>query len=160
MKKFSPHYHRMTAYDRQAMSPHRLDWDGQPRLQKQYPDLPVVPLPEIVGPEPVDIRKVMAQFIDTPAGHLSDLQQLSGALHLADGITGRSRQGNGYFYFRSPPSAGALYPNELYLVKFAASPGLEAGVYYYDTYGRRLIRIRRATSERFSPKPMSRPATF
>jgi SagB-type dehydrogenase family enzyme len=149
MKNFSFHYHRITGYDRQAMSPHRLDWDGQPRLQKQYPHLPVVPLPETVWPEPADIRMVLTETIDTPAGHLSDLQQLSSALHLANGLTGRSRQGNSYFYFRSPPSAGALYPNELYLVKYAASPDLEAGVYFYDTYEHRLIRIRRGNFHAF-----------
>ena len=134
------------------MSPHRLDWDGQPRLQKRYPELPVVLLPEVPGPEPIDIRMVMTESIDRPSGHLSDLQQLSRTLYLANGLTGRSRQGNSFFYFRSPPSAGALYPNELFLARFATSPELEAGIYHYDPYERRLICIRRGNFGDFFPE--------
>ena len=51
---------------------------------------------------------------------------------MANGLTARSRQGDGFFYYRSAPSAGALYPMDVYVVVGEGGVAqLEAGVYHY-----------------------------
>ena len=62
-----------------------------------------------------------------------DLVQLSQLLWAAQGETDESG-------LRAAPSAGALYPLELYLVAGAVE-GLEPGVYRYEVDGHRLARV-------------------
>jgi SagB-type dehydrogenase family enzyme len=145
------HYHRLTAYDRFRMTPHRLDWAGQPRQYKTYPDLPAVVLPEIDSLYPEAWEKISAGVSGDASARPPDLAELSKIFYLANGLTGRSRQQNGYFYYRSPPSAGALYPNELYLAWFG-SADLEAGLYHYEPYQRRLSRLRDGNLQALLPE--------
>lgn len=65
-----------------------------------------------------------------------ELDQLSQLLWAAQGITGR------HGFKRAVPSAGALYPMELYAVTGSQSVHqLEAGVYHYVAAGHMLVRI-------------------
>lgn len=125
------------------MTPHRLDWAAQPWLEKHYPDLPVINLSQVAEPDRVGLRDVLNGNIKTDSDRLPDISRISEALYLANGLTGRTRHGKDDFYFRSSPSAGALYPNELYLVCFHTSPEIQAGVYYADTGRKRLLQLRR-----------------
>lgn len=133
-------YHRATAYDRRAMEPHGLDWASQPSPYKAYPGRDGVPLPEVE-----DLPKTSLQAVyraDSPqASGSPDLAALSRICFLAAGLTARSRHGDSYFYYRSAPSAGALYPNEIYLAALedAAAP---AGIYHVGVHNRFLTRIR------------------
>ena len=52
-------------------------------------------------------------------------------------------------YYRSVPSAGALYPTELYICSHAVN-GLDSGVYYYDIYGFSLKQLRSDIIEPFT----------
>ena len=61
------------------------------------------------------------------------LDQVSRILFSAQGITRQNR-------FRTVPSAGALYPLEVYLVTGSVQ-GLEAGVYAYRPHGHELIQV-------------------
>lgn len=73
-------------------------------------------------------RRSVRNFRDTPLS-LAEVGQL---LWAAQGITGGDR-------FRTAPSAGALYPLEVYLVAGRVE-GLEAGVYKYRPERHALLR--------------------
>jgi SagB-type dehydrogenase family enzyme len=159
MATSSRHYHRLTAYQRHDMTPHRLDWAGQPRQYKIYPALPDVMLPEISRLYDHDLRDILSGGgVDTP-GRTPPLKDLSRVLYLANGLTGRTRHQGGYFYYRSPPSAGALYPNELYLVWFG-SEDLDPGLYHTDPYQRRLTRLRPGNLRNFFPTTAGESGLF
>lgn len=63
------------------------------------------------------------------------LQSLASLLWAANGLTGT----DGGFNHRTTPSAGALYPLEIYLVAFRVD-GLAPGVYHYDPHDSTLRR--------------------
>ena len=91
-----------------------------------------LPEPRLEGDVPVEralaARRSVREYSGEPL-RLADLAQLVWA---AQGITHPA----GY---RTTPSAGALYPLELYLVAGEVL-GLEAGVYRYVPAGHRLVR--------------------
>ena len=74
-------------------------------------------------------RRTKRDYLNKPIS----LKQLSQLLWAAQGIT--SPRG-----FRTAPSAGALYPLELYIVVGNVS-GLTTGVYHYLPHGNRLEKI-------------------
>jgi SagB-type dehydrogenase family enzyme len=151
MTKTSRHYHRLTAYDRHRMTPHRLDWTAQPRQFKSYPDLPGVTLPEISNLFPGEWGAVSSGIMTDNQAAPPGLEDLSRIFYLANGLTGRSRMQDGYFYYRSPPSAGALYPNELYLAWFGGAD-LAPGLYHYEPHQRQLTRLRDGDLRAFIPE--------
>jgi SagB-type dehydrogenase family enzyme len=91
-----------------------------------------LPEPQLAGDVPVEralaARRSVREYRDVPL-RLADLAQLAWS---AQGVTHPA----GY---RTAPSAGALYPLELYVV-VGEVPGLEAGVYQYVPAGHRLVR--------------------
>jgi SagB-type dehydrogenase family enzyme len=123
------------------MEPHYMDWQHQPAPYKRYPGIPTVELFEITSFYQKKLWDIFdSSEIETPATDLN-MESLSKILVLANGLTGKSRQGGMDFYYRSAPSAGALYPNEIYL----AWPGrgsLADGIYHYGVYNRSLTRLR------------------
>jgi len=72
--------------------------------------------------EAVDLRRSVREFINKPL----ELKMLSQLLHAAQGITGRF----GKHRLRAAPSAGALYPFEIYIVVNQVK-NLERGIYHY-----------------------------
>ncbi len=146
MCKTPKSYHQGTGYDRYAMEPHAMDWANSPDPYKSYAGLDGVALPEIQNsfdPDLFerDLQAVYAAGRVKKAAANPELEILSKVCLLAGGLTARSRQGDGYFYFRSAPSAGALYPNEIY---FAAlnSRTFPAGIYHFGVHNRFLTRLR------------------
>ena len=91
-----------------------------------------LPEPRLEGDVPVEralaARRSVREYRNVPL-ELTDLAQLVWA---AQGVTDPA----GY---RTSPSAGALYPLELYVVA-GEVVGLEAGVYRYVPTGHRLVR--------------------
>jgi SagB-type dehydrogenase family enzyme len=75
-------------------------------------------------------RRSVRDFSRAPL-NVTDVSQL---LWAGQGITAKGR-------FRTAPSAGALYPLEIYLVAGAVE-GLDAGVYRYVAEGHALVRVR------------------
>lgn len=135
-------YHRQTAYGRGALGGGYLDWSARPAVYKNYRGLPTVALPE-------DIRGFHRPFfevlfrtggLETRAQEL-DGEKLGRALVLTYGITAQSGRGADAFFYRSVPSAGALYPCELY-VAVQGLPDLEDGLYHHDLARNRLVRLR------------------
>jgi SagB-type dehydrogenase family enzyme len=81
-------------------------------------------------------RRTARQF----AGRSLTVEELSKLLHFSYGITGAapiSKTQDEYQYFRSAPSAGALYPLEIYLVLWGISD-LAPGVYHYSVFNHAL----------------------
>ena len=133
-------YHLKTAYRRNDMDRHFLDWDNQPRQVKTYPSfLPTVPLPRSEEFTRQSLWKIPA--IDSVAGSM-DLKKLAEILDLTLTFTAGARHSSGDFYYRSAASAGALYPNEIYAaVDETILP--DKGLYYYDLFRRSLTLLRK-----------------
>lgn len=137
-------YHHATSYDRYAMKPHSLDWKNQPAPYKQYPGIETIALPEVTDLYAVSLLEAFQQRVQKDPGRPFGLETLSRVLMLACGLTAKARQPGGEFYFRSAPSAGALYPNELYLL-WPGTKELAAGLYHYGVHNRGLTPLRTGT---------------
>jgi len=98
----------------------------------------VIKLPEPQTSGGISVEKAISQrrsvrnFSDKPL----NLDQISQLLWAAQGITGPEGEK------RAAPSAGALYPMELYVVTGADLKDLEKGVYHYITEGHKIERVK------------------
>jgi len=116
----------------------RFDWTNKPALYRTYPGAEAVPLS---APR---FRAVPALEAIAPAQALRgnadevDRDVLGTILFLAGGIT-RARSSGGDI--RATAAAGALYPNELYVIT-GQLPTMSAGVYHYEPQGGQLSRLR------------------
>lgn len=102
-------YHMKTKHSYYSIraNPNRLDWDNQPSAFKSYPDsFPRVEL---------DLEKENHSFI----------------YHIA-GISAKKTYPGVEYYLRINPSAGALYPNEVYF-QSRGNEDIEDGVYHFDS---------------------------
>lgn len=113
---------------------------AQPAPYKEYPDAPVVPLPDTPPAGGPPIEAVIAQRRSVREYHPRPLrlEELSRLLHYSGGITDRR---DPTFAFRAAPSSGALFPTEIYPVVFNIR-GAVAGVYHYDVQRHRLELLR------------------
>jgi len=124
-------YHVATSYDRNRMEGHVLDWENQPGVFKEYPGIQPISLPEPgLFPER-NLSAILRDVQMDPEGGEVDIKVLSTMLFLSYSLTAKVRQGSGQFYFRSAPSAGALYPAELYLASSGIA-GLRDGLYHFS----------------------------
>ena len=75
------------------------------------------------------------------SGEELSMEEISKLLHFAYGITGSTQLGNTFQPFRASPSAGALYPLEIYPFIFNVE-GLQKGIYHYNVKDHLLELIR------------------
>lgn len=125
-------YHQATKHSLHSLrsSRHFLDWRNEPLQYKIYPDLAVLPLPAqlpVSGLSALSALHAPEVALETTPS----LRQLAYLLYYSAGITKKLLGPSGETYFRAAPSAGALYPIEIYLV-CADLPGLSAGVYHFN----------------------------
>jgi SagB-type dehydrogenase family enzyme len=113
-----------------------LDWGNHPFPFKLYPDLEPLPLPRELPQSSLPATQVLSGHSSAPASAL-DLAGLARLLFFAAGVT-RILHG---VLFRAAPSAGALYPTELYAV-CGPLAGLPAGVYHFEPAEFALRRLR------------------
>ena len=98
----------------------------QPERYKTYPQAKKIKLPSpdttpgLSLETAIETRRSRRDYTDTPLS----LVNLSHLLHLAAGITSREQQ------LRAAPSAGALYPLEVYVVVHRVQD-LPTGIYHY-----------------------------
>ncbi|MEW6263915.1 MAG: SagB family peptide dehydrogenase [Thermodesulfobacteriota bacterium] len=133
-------YHRLTRYSRLSLSGGGLDWSNQPSLYKAYPEAERVDLPrDLVLP------KAPAQLILAGRAARSpqplNLTVLADLLFMAYGFTAKTYHGSEAFLYRSAPSAGALYPVEIYLAARGVT-GLADGLYHYSLLDFSLTMLR------------------
>ena len=134
-------YHRYTMYDPLKMGGHALDWSNQPGVYKNYSGLSRVSLTEIAALPDKSFTDLLKPCHAASDARNVSLQDLSRMLFLGYGITARRQSAGDGFYYRSVPSAGALYPCELYLATQSVS-GLADGLYHYAIHRRDLGRLR------------------
>jgi SagB-type dehydrogenase family enzyme len=117
-------------------------------VEKTFPETrptgPVIdlPAPRFDGPVSVEAalknRRSIRSYLETPLT-LADVSQL---LWAAYGITKTFDNMPAFLRggLRTAPSAGALYPLELYLAAFNVT-GLPAGIYWYNSEKHQLVRL-------------------
>jgi SagB-type dehydrogenase family enzyme len=113
-----------------------LDWGNHPLPFKVYPDLEPLPLPRELPESSVPATEVLAGQVSAPVSAL-DLAGLARLLFFSAGVT----RFLGGVLFRAAPSAGALYPTEVYVV-CGPLAGLPAGVYHFEPAEFVLRRLR------------------
>lgn len=109
-----------------------IDWGDAPPDLKSYPRAPHIRL------ERGDVgRRGLSASLRGAGVRTHDLlrlPELGDLLHLSAGVTERQRSGRA---LRAAPSAGALFPSELYVLARSVQ-GLAPGVYHYDPDQERL----------------------
>lgn len=127
------HYHERTKYDPQTINAKNkpLNWNEQPVPFKEYK----------IGTS-FDLKPYLSEkpdaFVDDEVG--AWWQRLSQLLFCSYGLTGMVQTVGEPFYLRSAPSAGGLYPAEIYLVS-RGTPLLPGGLYNYQARSHTLIHF-------------------
>jgi SagB-type dehydrogenase family enzyme len=141
MSSFLERYHELTKYDPRTID--RLgqaNWAEQPRAWKA-----------ITGTEHVDIRphlEFLSEFVrgDGSAGaypspsNVLDLASLSRISWFASGVSAMGGSPQDPHLYRTNPSAGGLYPIELYWIVLDVE-GLEPGIWQFHAPGFALVPV-------------------
>ncbi len=128
------HYHERTKYDPEtiAAKSQGLDWSKQPVPFKEYKIGTTFDLKPYLQEEP-------QVFADDTASIW--WQRISRLLFCSYGLTAKLETMMGYpIYLRAAPSAGGLYPSEVYLIS-RGTPLLPAGLYNYQPQSHSLIHF-------------------
>ena len=101
-------YHATTkhSYNSVRTNPNRIDWEDQPSKYKNYPE---------------SYKKIKLDLQD----------EEDNFFYYIAGLSATKTYPSGSYYLRINPSAGALYPNELY-VQIRGVEGREDGIYHYE----------------------------
>ena len=131
---FAEHYHERTKYSPATLASKSqgLDWNTQPSPYKDYKIGTVY-----------DLKPYLTEDIQSDRDGLlaSRWRRLSRLLFCSYGLTARVPTITGEdFYLRAAPSAGGLYPAELYVIS-AGTPLLSAGIYNYQARNHSLINF-------------------
>jgi SagB-type dehydrogenase family enzyme len=137
-------YHATTkhSYTSVRTDAHYLDWDNRPMPYKLYPEVSGLALPRDLSLARVPALEAIAAGDVPDAGGELTLDALTRILFCADGLTRRTRVGGEDYHFRAAPSAGALYPIEIYAA-VAETGELEQGLYHFSPADLRLRGLRR-----------------
>ncbi|WP_243359556.1 SagB family peptide dehydrogenase [Fundidesulfovibrio terrae] len=130
-------YHFGVSHRRGRLSGMGLDWTNQPSLFKVYSGLDFIDLPRQADLPEVSLWSAMQPGATGALG----AEGLSAVLFHAAGLTRSNAQRGGEFFYRACPSAGALYPCEIYLA-WPGGDGLDAGVFHYDVARHGLTPLR------------------
>jgi SagB-type dehydrogenase family enzyme len=137
--------HTYDAVRAEAAKQGPIDWTTQPSPYRTFDAFPKVPLPSSILDAPVPTLQLLADGTGAlPNSQITPpqtLKTLGTWLYLANGITVEKRAGSRKFSLRSCPSAGALFPFEIYVAAFAVE-GLSPGLYHYSPREFALRRLR------------------
>lgn len=133
-----PRYHLESGFDHDGAIGDNLSWGKSMPLYKRYPEVVKIALPApdfggLTVEEAIRKRQSERSFADKPL----TLKQLSQLLLSADGIT-HKRWGT---EMRAAPSAGALYPIELYVIVYDVE-SLDPGLYHFQVSDSSLELVR------------------
>jgi SagB-type dehydrogenase family enzyme len=137
-------YHATTkhSYTSVRTDGHFLDWENRPMPYKLYPEVSGLALPRDLSLARVPALEAIAADDSPSVGDELTLEALTRILFCADGLTRRTRIGGQDYHFRAAPSAGALYPVEIYAA-VAETSKLEQGLYHFSPADLRLRGLRR-----------------
>ena len=132
-------YHSRSKHhpNRYAPSPGRLDWANQPDPFRTYAGAPAVELPLLADAIAARYGDLYEPRAVRP--RRAGLTTMAVLFELALGLSAWKEYRGQRWALRCNPSSGNLHPTEGYAV-LPSLPGLEAGVYHYDSYGHRLER--------------------
>ena len=116
-------YHSTTkhSYNSVRTNPNRIAWEDQPSTYKNYP--------AHYEKRKLDLEREEDHFL----------------YHIA-GLTAKKSYPSGEYYLRINPSAGALYPNELYF-QARGVEGIEDGIYHYEVLSSSLTLLQHITDD-------------
>ncbi len=128
-ESFVQHYHQRTKYDPETISSKStgLDWSQQPSSYKEYK----------IGAS-FDLKSYLQEEVITAADQW--WKRLSLFLLCSYGLTAKIPTTVAPIYLRSAPSAGGLYPAEIYLISKGTSL-LKPGLYSYQPKDHSLIHF-------------------
>jgi SagB-type dehydrogenase family enzyme len=128
------HYHERTKYDPETIETkgHQLDWSQQPSPFKEYKLGTVIDLQYYLHPDSQTSTTDHELF---QLGH-----RLSRLLLNTYGLTARIPTIMGDHYLRAAPSAGALYPAEIYVISRGTAL-LPQGIYNYQAKTHSLLQF-------------------
>jgi len=131
-------YHEGVSYGRGRLAGLGLDWGNQPTAFKTCGNLPLHALPRDADLPTATLWQALA---GPHASRPLSLAALSPVLFHAAGLTRSSPHRDGVLFYRACPSAGALYPSEIY-VFWPGCAELGQGLYHYDVarHGLTLLR--------------------
>ena len=141
-ESYAEYYHDLTKYTPEGITSnqHRLDFNKPPALFKEYPNRKLIDISHLL---PLDKNPFSDAGIKNPDSFSSEeksLSVLSKILYFSNGITAIVPFEDKPFYMRASPSAGGLYPTEIY-VYVHDYPGLENGLYNYQALKQSLVQI-------------------
>src|SRR3989338_6952589 len=132
-ESYAEYYHDLTKYTPKgiASNQHRLDFDNQPIPFKEYPNKKLIDISYLL---PLDRNPFSDIGIKNPDDFTPEeysLSALSKLLYFSNGVTAIVPHAEKPFYMRASPSAGGLYPTEIYICT-KDYKGLEDGIYNYQ----------------------------
>ncbi|MFX1389068.1 MAG: SagB/ThcOx family dehydrogenase [Promethearchaeota archaeon] len=140
LEKFGDEFQQKSKYIRNKLPRHRLDWSSKPESFKKYPSvIKTVKLPEPEFDKNIRFwntilnRKSTRKFKNEPL----TLHQINLLLF---GMTGLTRI-YPHVAFRTTPSAGGLFPIEIYPIVNSVE-GLDKGIYHYNILDHSLEMIK------------------
>ncbi len=140
IKKYGDLFQQRSKYERGNLPRHRLDWGSKPETYKNYENpIKRITLPEPEFPEGVDFWKVIKNrrssrsFNEEPLS----IEQLGLLLFGMSGITRRTSRMD----FRTVPSAGGLYPIEIYPA-INNVKDFDKGIYHYNIKNHELVFLK------------------
>ncbi|MFC1867466.1 SagB/ThcOx family dehydrogenase [Thermodesulfobacteriota bacterium] len=143
MIKTASQYHQHTSYERGKIAGHYLDWRNQPDVYKEYPGITPVLLPENTPSLMGKLSSVLKDADTDDSVRTMGIKDLSLILLLTCSITAKARYSGEDIYYRSPASAGALYPTEIYVATQGVE-GLDDELYHFEVHRHSLSPLRKA----------------
>ncbi len=134
---------KMDRFTHPMDDPGAIAWMQQVSQTLSYDQLPAVPLPQTSEPLTMALGEAIAAR-RTPQRLSRDtisLESLTTILHSAYGVTQSAAQSRARRPLRSVPSAGALFPLEIFFHTRSVTD-LEPGLYHYNPIRHELRRLR------------------
>lgn len=129
-EKYGYNFQQKSKYTRNNLPQHQLNWKNKPNTYKEYPAaLKKLDLPNPDFQEKINFWKVITHRHSVRNFSKEPIKQkeLSSLLFGMSGITRKSQK----FAFRTVPSAGGLYPIEIYPI-INNVEDITPGIYHYN----------------------------
>ena len=129
-EKYGDNFQQKSKYERNKIPRHALDWANKPKTYKVYSDaIKKIELPKPEFDKSIEFWSVIKNRHSTRKFTAESMSIMELSLFLF-GMSGLNRIFP-QFAFRTVPSAGGLFPIEIYPVVNNVK-GLEKGVYHYN----------------------------